>query len=298
MDITAEENRTDRRALVAAGVTVLLWASAFVSIRSAAAHFGPGALAFGRLLTASVALGLVLLVKRVPPPPKQAWPGILGSGVLWFGLYMVTLNWGEQLVDAGTAAMVVNIGPIVIALLSGWLLKEGFPSMLLAGMAVSFAGAVVVGLSTSHGGSASLGGVLLCLVAALTYGAGVVLQKPALQYASPLQVTTYGCFIGTAVTLPFAWQLVDQLPRAPMSAVLNMLYLGLFPTALAFTTWSFALSRTTAGKMGATTYAVPAVVVLIAWIALDEIPAGLTLLGGAICLAGVAVSRMRRRGVR
>ncbi|AWZ09756.1 EamA family transporter [Streptomyces sp. ICC1] len=284
--------------MVAAGVTVLLWASAFVSIRSAAAHFGPGALAFGRLLTASVALGLVLLVKRVPPPPKQAWPGILGSGVLWFGLYMVTLNWGEQLVDAGTAAMVVNIGPIVIALLSGWLLKEGFPSMLLAGMAVSFAGAVVVGLSTSHGGSASLGGVLLCLVAALTYGAGVVLQKPALQYASPLQVTTYGCFIGTAVTLPFAWQLVDQLPRAPMSAVLNMLYLGLFPTALAFTTWSFALSRTTAGKMGATTYAVPAVVVLIAWIALDEIPAGLTLLGGAICLAGVAVSRMRRRGVR
>ncbi|MFZ3475519.1 DMT family transporter [Streptomyces sp. 4.24] len=298
MDITAEDDRTDRRAVVAAGVTVLLWASAFVSIRSAAAHFGPGALAFGRLLTASVALGLVLLVKRVPPPPKQAWPGILGSGVLWFGLYMVTLNWGEQLVDAGTAAMVVNIGPIVIALLSGWLLKEGFPPMLLAGMAVSFAGAVVVGLSTSHGGSASLGGVLLCLVAALTYGAGVVLQKPALQYASPLQVTTYGCFIGTAVTLPFAWQLVGQLPRAPMSAVLNMVYLGLFPTALAFTTWSFALSRTTAGRMGATTYAVPAVVVLIAWIALDEIPAGLTLLGGAICLAGVAVSRMRRRGVR
>ncbi|MGW6703892.1 DMT family transporter [Streptomyces sp. NPDC054956] len=298
MDKTADENRTDRRALLAAGVTVLLWASAFVSIRSAAAHFGPGALAFGRLLTASIALGLVLLIKRVPPPPRPAWPGIVGSGVLWFGLYMVTLNWGEQLVDAGTAAMVVNIGPIVIALLSGWLLKEGFPPMLLAGMAVSFVGAVVVGLSTSHGGSASLGGVLLCLVAALTYGAGVVAQKPSLEYATPLQVTTYGCFIGTAVTLPFAWQLADQLPGAPVGAVLNMLYLGIFPTALAFTTWSYALARTTAGKMGATTYAVPAVVVLIAWAALDEIPAGLTLLGGAICLAGVAVSRKRRSGAR
>ncbi|MFF3215939.1 DMT family transporter [Streptomyces sp. NPDC002886] len=294
MNKTSDQDRTDRRALIAAGVTVVLWASAFVSIRSAAAHFGPGALAFGRLLTASVALGLVLVVKRVPPPPKQAWPGILISGVLWFGLYMVTLNWGEQLVDAGTAAMIVNIGPIVIALLSGWLLKEGFPPLLLAGMAVSFAGAVLVGLSTSSGGSASVGGVLLCLVAALTYGAGVVAQKPALAYASPLQVTTYGCFVGTAVTLPFVGQLVDQLPGAPLAAVLNMLYLGLFPTALAFTTWSFALSRTTAGKMGATTYAVPAVVVLIAWIALDEVPAALTLLGGAVCLAGVAVSRKRR----
>ncbi|MGT2532997.1 DMT family transporter [Streptomyces nojiriensis] len=293
MDQSAAGPGTDRRALAAASVTVALWASAFVSIRSAAAHYDPGALALGRLLTASIALGFVLLVKRVPFPPRQAWPGILASGVLWFGLYMVALNWGEQGVDAGTAAMIVNIGPIVIALLGGWLLKEGFPPMLMAGMAVSFAGAVVVGLSTSKGGSSSLAGVLLCLLAALTYGAGVVSQKPALRHASPIQVTTYGCFVGTAITLPFVRQLVSQLPGAPLSATLNMLYLGLFPTALAFTTWTYALSRTTAGKMGATTYAVPAVVVLFAWIVLDEIPGTLTLLGGAICLAGVAVSRRR-----
>ncbi|WP_329391754.1 DMT family transporter (plasmid) [Streptomyces sp. NBC_01351] len=293
MDQAADGPRTDHRALAAAGVTVVLWASAFVSIRAAAPHYHPGALALGRLLTASVALAVVLLVKRVPLPPRQAWPGILVSGVLWFGLYMVALNWGEQGVDAGTAAMIVNIGPIVIALLGGWLLREGFPPMLLAGMGVSFAGAVVVGLSTSDGGASSLTGVLLCLLAAFTYGAGVVAQKPALQYASPIQVTTYGCFIGTALTLPFAGQLVSQLPEAPLTATLNMIYLGLFPTALAFTTWTYALSRTTAGKMGATTYAVPAVVVLIAWIALDEIPAWLTLLGGAICLTGVAVSRRR-----
>ncbi|MEU9031045.1 DMT family transporter [Streptomyces sp. NPDC048383] len=293
MDQTAGDPRTDHRALLAASVTVVLWASAFVSIRSAAEHYGPGALALGRLLTASVALGVVLLVKRVPLPPRQAWPGILVSGVLWFGLYMVTLNWGEQEVDAGTAAMVVNIGPIVIALLSGWLLKEGFPPMLLAGMGVSFVGAAVVGVSTSHGGSSSILGVLLCLVAALAYGAGVVSQKPALRHATPLQVTTYGCFVGTVCTLPFAWQLISQLPEAPLGATLNMVYLGLFPTALAFTTWTYALSRTTAGKMGATTYAVPAVVVVIAWFALDEVPGWLTLLGGAICLGGVAVSRRR-----
>ncbi len=293
MDQTAGDPRTDHRALLAAGITVVLWASAFVSIRAAAAHYAPGALALGRLLTASLALALVLAVKRVPFPPRQAWPGILASGVLWFGLYMVALNWGEQEVDAGTAAMIVNIGPIVIALLGGWLLKEGFPRMLLMGMAVSFVGAVVVGVSTSQGGASSVVGVLLCLAAALTYGAGVVSQKPALRYASPIQVTTYGCFVGTVVTLPFAGQLLAQLPEAPLSATLNMVYLGLFPTALAFTTWTYALSRTTAGKMGATTYAVPAVVVLIAWIALDEVPGWLTLLGGAICLAGVAVSRRR-----
>lgn len=77
-----------------------------------------------------------------------------------------------------------------------------------------------------------------------------------------------------------------------------MVYLGLFPTALAFTTWAYALARTTAGRMGATTYAVPALVVLMAWLLLDEVPAPLTIGGGLLCLAGVAVSRTRPRAGR
>jgi hypothetical protein len=118
----------DSRAAVAAAVTVVLWASAFVSIRSAGAHFTPGALALGRLLVASLALGVVWLARGAGWPPRAAWPGIAGSGVLWFGLYMITLNWGEREVDAGTAAMVVTIGPILIALLGGWLRSPAWSS--------------------------------------------------------------------------------------------------------------------------------------------------------------------------
>ena len=142
--------------------------------------------------------------------------------------------------------MVVNVGPILIALLSGWLLKEGFPPRLLAGMAVSFAGAVVVGLSLSGGGASPLLGVALCLVAAVTYAVAVVLQKPALKHASPLQVTTFGCLVGTAAA--GRGQLVTQAGAAPVTATLQIVYLGVFPTALAFSTWAYALSRTTAGR--------------------------------------------------
>jgi drug/metabolite transporter (DMT)-like permease len=294
MDASATAaTRPDTRALTAVVTSVLLWASAFVAIRSAAAHYGPGALALGRLLTGTVALLALLLVRREGLPPRAAWPGIAISGVLWFGLYMVALNWGERQVDAGTAAMLVNIGPLLIALLGGWLLNEGFPRKLMSGMAVSFAGAVVVGFSMSGGGGGSLLGIALCLLAAATYAAGVVSQKPALRHASPLQVTTFGCLIGAVACLPFTPQLVSQLGSAPLSATLDMVYLGLFPTALAFSTWAYALSRTTAGRMGATTYAVPALVVLMAWAALGEVPGWLTLAGGALCLAGVAVSRRR-----
>lgn len=309
--------------MVAAGVTVVLWASAFVAIRSAGAHYAPGALALGRLLAGTVVLAVMLVIRREGLPPLKAcssraelarqrsqsarkcklslhfarlnpaWPGIVASGVLWFGVYMAALNWGEQLVDAGTAAMVVNVGPIIIALLSGLLLGEGFPPRLLIGMAVSFAGAIVVGMSISDGRVGSVLGVVLCLVSALTYSAGVVAQKPALRHASALQVTTFGCAIGALACLPFAGQLVDQVAKAPWQATANMVYLGVFPTALAFTTWAYALARTTAGKMGATTYVVPAMVVVMSWLLLDEIPGWLTLVGGAVCLAGVAVSRSK-----
>ncbi|HEV7708144.1 MAG TPA: EamA family transporter, partial [Asanoa sp.] len=66
------------------------------------------------------------------------------------------------------------------------------------------------------------------------------------------------------------------------------------PTALAFTTWAYALARTGAGRLGATTYLVPPLVVLLAWGLLDEVPAALALGGGLLCLAGVAATRNKR----
>src|SRR6266536_2143031 len=250
--------------LAAAGVTVLLWASAFVAIRDATPHFSPGALALGRLAVGSITLGVMLLIRREGIPPRAAWPGIVAAGILWFGLYMIALNWAERSVDAGTAAMVVAIGPILIALLSGWLLKEGFPPRLLAGIAVAFAG-------------------------------GVVSEKPALRHASASQVTTFACLVGAIACLPFSGQLVSQLAKAPASATLNIVYLGLFPTAIAFGTWAYALARTTAGKMGATTYVIPAVAVLLSWAFLGELPTWLTVVGGVLCVVGVAVTRSRAR---
>jgi drug/metabolite transporter (DMT)-like permease len=283
--------RRDRLALAAAAVTVVLWASAFVAIRSSGHYFPPGALALGRLLSGSAVLGVIAVSRRAGWPGRAAWPGIVGTGVLWFGVYMVALNWGEQRVDAGTAAMVVNTGPILIALLGGWLLREGLPRPLLLGITVSFAGVILVGIATSAGRHPSLSGVAACLVAAASYALAVVSQKPALRHASALQVTACGCAVGAAACLPFAGQLMTALASAPLAATLRVTYLGVLPTAAGFTTWAFALSRTSAAKMGATTYLVPALAVLMSWALLGEVPSWLALGGGALCLTGVALTR-------
>ena len=291
---TSDKGVDRREALLASGaalVTVTLWASAFVGIRAAGEDLSPGALSLARLLVGSVALGALVLVRREPFPARGDLPAIALCGVLWFGLYNVVLNAAERLVDAGTAAMLVGSGPVLIALFAGVLLGEGFPRSLFAGCAVAFAGVVVIGVATSGRGLDAGLGTALCLVAALAYAGGVVIQKPLLGRVSALQVTWLACSVGAISCLPFAPALVREFGEADAAGFGWAVYLGVFPTAVAFTTWAYALARTTAGRMGATTYLVPPLAVLMGWAVLGEAPPVLALVGGALCLAGVAVSR-------
>ena len=285
----------DRRALAAALVTVLLWASAFVGIRAASPDLSAGALALGRLLVGCVALGALLALRREGLPGRAAWPGIVVCGVLWFGVYNVALNEGETYVDAGTAAMLVNVGPILIAVLAGLVLREGFPLGLLTGCAIAFGGALVIGAATRTDDPTSTAGVLLCLLAAAAYAAAVIAQKPALVHASALQITFGSCLVGTIACLPFAPQLAGEVGAAGAGALAWTVYLGLFPTALAFTTWAYALGRTSAGRLGATTYLVPPIAVVLGWLMLGEQQPALALGGGALCLVGVVVARASKR---
>jgi drug/metabolite transporter (DMT)-like permease len=282
----------------AVGLTVALWASAFVAIRYADRELSPGALALGRLLVGSLALGLLVLIRREPLPGRRELPGIVVCGVLWFGLYNVSLNAAETRIDAGTAAMLVNVGPILIAIFAGLILHEGFPSRLFAGCLVSFAGAVVIGLATSRHGVHEILGAVLCVVAAFAYAGGVVAQKPVLRHTSPLMVTWLACTIGAVSCLPYAGTLVRQLGHAGSSTIVWTIYLGVAPTAIGFVTWAYALARTTAGKMGSTTYLVPPLALLFGWMFLGEVPPLLVLPGGALCLAGVAQARTSGRRSR
>jgi drug/metabolite transporter (DMT)-like permease len=282
------------RTVLAVVVTLLAWASAFVAIRGVGEDLSPGALALGRLLIGTAVLSLLLLGRGWVRPTGREWALILVCGVGWFGVYNVALNAAEQHLDAGTTAMLVNIGPILIAVFAGLLLGEGFPRWLVAGIAVAFAGVVLIGIAT-RGAETDLVGVVLCVVAAVTYAGGVVAQKPLLRRLPGLQVTFLACAIGAVCCLPWAGVLVGELGAAPGASIAGMVYLGVVPTALAFSTWAYALRRMDAGRLGVTTYLVPPLVILLGWLLLDEVPPALALVGGAVCLAGVALSRRRGR---
>lgn len=284
-----------RLPLIAALVTVCLWASAFVGIRSAGRELAPGALALARLLVGSIALGGLVLIRREPLVRRAGLVGVVVCGVLWFGAYNVALNAAERRVDAGVASLLVNVGPVFIALLAGVALKEGISRLLLAGCAVAFAGVALIAVGTTHHGVGAGWGAALCIIAAAVYAVGVVAQKPALRHGSPLAVTWLACMVGTLCCLPWAPSLVHQLGHVHAGALAWTVYLGVVPTAIGFSTWAYALSRTHAGKLGSTTYLVPPIAVLLGWLALGEVPPLLALPGGLLCLAGVALARVSQR---
>ena len=279
----------------AAVVAVLvLWASAFIAIRSAAHSFTPGPLALLRLLVGSVLLGAATLRGRRPLPRGRSLGLVVLYGLAWFGAYNVALNAAERHLDPGTSAMLVNVAPVLIALAAGWLLHEGFPRPLLVGLAVAFAGVIVISVGEgAHGGNAT--GVGLTLAAAVLYTVGVVSQKFALRSVPARQATWLGCTIAAVALLPYAPQTVHELGHARTGDILLAVYLGVFPTAVGFLLWAFALSRTTAGTLGSTTLAVPAITVLMSWVLLDQLPTLTAGIGGAVCLIGVLIATARTR---
>lgn len=282
-------------AVAAAAVTLLLWASAFVAIRHLGESVSPGALSLGRLLVAAAALGVLIVVRRSPRrwPARRHW-WLLGiCGVAWFGVYNLALNAAEQRIDAGTAALVVQVGPIIVALLAAVFLSEPLHRWLVIGLGIGFAGVVVIGQASSTHENGDLLGVLLAVVAALTYAVGVLTQKPVLAGAGAFEVTFVAVVIGAVVCLPWAGDLVGVVRDGSPDTLGWLIYLGLFPTAIAFSTWAYALSRTNASSMAMSTFLVPFLATGIAWIFLDEVPPPLAFVGGALCIGGVLLARKR-----
>jgi drug/metabolite transporter (DMT)-like permease len=303
-----EATATSWLPLAAVALTLVLWASAFVAIRHLASTYHPGSMALGRLLVGAVCLTAVVAwnrARRDPArpgarvlvrPTRADWMRIVAIGILWYAVYMLSLNTGERRVDAGTSSMLVQLSPILIAVLAAIFLGERFGRWLVLGLALAFAGVVVIAVGSeqsSSGGGHDLVGVLLCLVSALAYAVSLVLQKPLAGRIPALQLTWMACSIGAVVMLPWIGQLVSDVRHAPASSTLWVAYLGVFPTAIAFTTYGYALQHISASRLGISTYLVPVITIVLGWLLLSEVPPGLAYVGGALALLGVWVARRK-----
>lgn len=279
---------TRSEAIVALVITLVFWASAFAGIRSGLQGYPPGALVLARFLVASVALGLYAAITRMRLPAWRDIPVLFFLGLIGITVYQVCLTFGELSVSAGTASFLVSSVPCFTALLSFFFLKERIKWLGWLGIAISFLGVTLI----SFGGGSGLSltpGALLIVLASLSESVYFIFQKRFLEKYSALELTTYTIWTGTVFMLVFLPELVTHLHSAPIAATLAILYLGVFPAAIAYGTWAFTLSRLPASLATSFLNLSPILAILISWGWLREIPRPLEFLGGAVVLCGVLV---------
>ncbi len=294
--------KREPRTWLAIGGMLLLWASAFAGIRAGMRltpagspgpdGYGPGELALLRFGTASTVLALYALATRMRLPRRSELPGIGLAGVLGISVYHVALNFGEMTVQAGAACLLISAAPVFTALLSVVFLQERLSRLGWGGILLAFTGVALIALSGGQG-LRFTPGALLILLSAVVAAAFSILSKRGLQHHTPLEFTAYAIWAGTLPMLVFLPGLLRQCHGAAPSATFAVVYLGIFPAAIAYVLWNYALSRMPVSLLSSFLYLSPVIASVIAWVWLGEVPSGLTVMGGGLAILGLILVQTR-----
>ncbi|MCL2753533.1 MAG: DMT family transporter [Defluviitaleaceae bacterium] len=276
---------------LAAMGTVLFWASAFPAVKYSLDYFSPGALMLFRFAVASLALLAVCVIKKTPLPKVRDLPLFALCGVVGVFLYMWLFNTGTDLVAAGISGFIIASVPVFTLILSIIFLKEKAKPMIWVGVITSFLGIVIIATTQMTDGFEINEGVWILLVAALVAGVFIVTQRLLLRKYSVLQATAYPIIIATVFMLIFLPDLLQELPNATSGASIVVVYLGVFPAAIAYLFWGYALAN--AQKTVHITsflYLSPFLASIMAFIWLGERLPFLAIIGGAVVVGGMVIT--------
>jgi drug/metabolite transporter (DMT)-like permease len=277
----------------------LFWGSTFLFIRIGDEALAPLQVSFGRVLVGTATLLAILGVGRARLPTAPRTWGRLAIAAILLNVAPFTLfAYGEQHVSsvlAGIWNATVPLFTLPIAIL--WIADEHASPRRLAGLAIGFAGVLVV-LGVWNGiGATSLTGNLLCLGAAASYGLGFPYTRRYLarRPEGPLSLAT-GQLICATVALAILTPIFTHAPdKLAAKQVLSILALGVFGTGLTFVL-NYSLVRDVGATVTSTVaYAIPIVSTLLGMVALGEPLEWYEPLGAAIIVAGAVLAQARDR---
>lgn len=280
------------KALLLGLFTVVIWGSTFAANSvSLSGGFSAGHLILFRFLLASIIFAILACIPsfKIRLPKKEDFWKIMLLG--WIGIsgYHICATNGQLTISAGTAGMLIGSGPIFTTILAIIILKERLGKIGWVGLGFGFIGILLIAIGSGDTSFGIAPGVFLTLLAAIATSLFFVYQKPFFTRYSAIELTAYCTWAGTIPFLIFAPGLLTTLQTATLEANLTSIYIGIFPTAIAYLTWAMALSLANASSISSILYLEPVIAIIVAWIWLSELPSSLSLIGGLIAISGVII---------
>lgn len=284
------------------GILGAIWGASFLGVEMALTGFSPITVAAARVTMAAILLiAIAYLFDDGLPGYKTAterriWLHCLGMGIFTNALPFSLLSWGQQHVTSGFAGISMAVVPLFVLPLAHFLVPdERMTRARLFGFVFGFFGVVLL-----VGGDRILGesgtsltlftAQLVCVIASICYALGSIITR----LCPPISTMSYaagGLLLGSLILIPIA-AVIDGVPtNVPVQAIAGLVYLALFPTAIATILLTMVIKRAGPSFLSLVNYQVPVWAVVIGAVVLAEALPGHFLTALAVILVGMAISQ-------
>ena len=277
------------------GLTVVvLWGLNFLAIRAGLDHFPP--FFFAALRFFVIAIPVILFVPRPQVPLKWLLVYGVGFGVGQFAFLFWAMHVG---MPTGLASLVLQSSAPFTVVLGAAALRERLRPAQVGGLLVAMAGMTVIGWDRAQ--HAALLPVALTLLAGLSWALGNIGNRKAAS-DQPMRLMLWMCVIPPLPMLALSlgvegpsagWDaLTSSLHGTGPLALAGLAYIVILGTVAGSGLWTALLSRYPAGMVAPFSLLVPIVGIGASWLVLHEEPSVLSLIGGAVVIAGAAATQV------
>lgn len=279
-------NRNILRSQFYALLTVVMWSSAYVYTKVALFTFSASVLGLLRCGVATLCLMALLMSHRQLTVKWSDIPVFVLSGACGFALYFLAFNTGSLSLNPTTASIIIALCPIISAFLAQVMFKEKLQLRQWLATLTAFSGVAFIVLQ--EGSLLISQGVVWMLGAAVLLSLYNVIQRLMNRRISTLQMTAYSFLFGTLLLLGYTPETLNALHNASPGSVALVIFLGVFPGALAYVTWGKALSLAeNTGQVTNWMFMTPCLALLLEYVVTGHYPGEATLIGGGIILVSL-----------
>lgn len=271
----------------------LIWGASFLFIAEGLRAIGPAGVTFVRIAIGFATLAVIPAAWK--PIESADWKHVVLLGIVWFAFPLSMFPFAERTVSSAMTGMLNGAVPLFTAIVAACFDRALPPRGVVTGLGVGMLGVVLIALPDAGAGQSSVTGILLILAALISYGFALPIAKPLQHRYGALPVIWRAQAVAMILTAPLG---LRDVVTAQWSAwpVLSLVALGVLGTGIAFVVMTIAAGRVGPTRASATTFLIPVVALVLGVVVRGENVAGLSIAGGAVCMAGAWL--MRHKSIR